>query len=346
MYLLYNAGKRLEKCINSIVNQIFNDIEIILVNDGSTDCSLDICNKYSVRDKRIRVINKKNEGCIKTRRRGLEVSNGEFIVFVDADDWVDSRFVETLYKGVSENHCDVAVCNMYRVLHTAILKRKNSSNYFSGDRIYEGDEIKNQLVTAWFHGHPFPAALCAKIYKRSILINSGKYLDRIAFLGEDLFCNIEIFNKASRVKVINAPLYYYRVGGFTGKYMPNHFKDITNGYEIQKDVIEKYYIDSKDKQYRGISIMLLNSFKSSLQNIMESGLNDKKIKETIEGYTKDENILEAISNEGSKKYVEQDFLNAIKESDVDYLFNIGKQLSNKSKKKRFILNIVTKFNIL
>lgn len=344
---IYNAGKRLNRCIESIINQTFSNIEIILVNDGSTDCSLDICNKYRVKDKRIIIIDKKNEGSIKTRRRGLESSNGEFVVFVDADDWIDSRFVEILYKEITENCCDVVTCNTYRVLgDNAIVKRKNNSSYFSNDRIYEGEEIKNELVTAWFYGHPFPPGLCAKIYKKDILINSGKYLNRIIFLGDDLFYNIEIFNKASRVKIINAPLYYYRIGGFTGKYMPNHFQDIINGYEIQKDIIKKHYIDSKDKQYRGISIMLLNSFKTTLQNIMNSGLPDNKIQEIIKNYTKNDSILEAISNDGSIKYFDNSFLNAIKDSNVQYLFNIGKQLSNKSKKKKALLNIVTKLNIL
>ena len=100
---IYNAGKKLNRCIESIINQTFSNIEIILVNDGSTDCSLDICNKYRVKDKRIIIIDKKNEGSIKTRRRGLEASNGEFVVFVDADDWIDSRFVEILYKEITEN---------------------------------------------------------------------------------------------------------------------------------------------------------------------------------------------------------------------------------------------------
>lgn len=128
--------------------------------------------------------------------------------------------------------------------------------------------------------------------------------------------------------------------------MPNHFQDIINGYEIQKDIIKKHYIDSKDKQYRGISIMLLNSFKTTLQNIMNSGLSDNKIQEIIKNYIKNDSILEAISNDGSIKYFDNSFLNAIKDSNVQYLFNIGKQLSNKSKKKKALLNIVTKLNIL
>ena len=70
-------------------------------------------------------------------------------------------------------------------------------------------------MVAYFHGHPFPSSLCAKLYKKDLLMDSGRYLDRIHFLGDDLFYNLEMFIKADKVKVIDKPLYYYRLGGFT-----------------------------------------------------------------------------------------------------------------------------------
>lgn len=343
---IYNPGKTLNKCIKSMLHQTFNDFELILINDGSTDNSLEICNKYSKIDSRIKVINKENEGSIATRRAGVEIAKGEYIMFSDADDWVDENIVEILYNEAIDNKCDIVVCNMCKVTSDkAIIKKVNNSLYFKENKIYKGNEIKEKVVPAYLHGHPFPSSNCAKLYRRNLILSCGKYLDRIEFLGDDLFYNLEIFLKADRVKLINQPLYYYRAGGFTSKYMPYHFSDIVNGYEIQKEVIEEYYKDTYQKHCNGISIMLLNSLKTSLSNIVNSNLDELKIKENIHAYTLNSSIIESIENEGSKRYFEKEFLDAIRENDVNYLYKLGKLLNNKYKIRKKIISIISKLNI-
>ncbi len=127
---IYNAGNRLNKCLKSILNQTFKDFELILVNDGSTDNSLSICEKYKYKDERIRVIDKQNEGSIKTRNRGVEESNSPYIAFVDADDWIDKCMIETLYNETILSDTDITVCNMYKVLGRFLkIKKKNNSAY-------------------------------------------------------------------------------------------------------------------------------------------------------------------------------------------------------------------------
>lgn len=101
---VYNAGKKLRKCIESVLKQTFIDFELILVNDGSTDHSLEVCNRYAVKDTRIKVISKVNEGSILTRRRGIEESKSDYIMFVDADDWVDERILEILYTELKNSN--------------------------------------------------------------------------------------------------------------------------------------------------------------------------------------------------------------------------------------------------
>lgn len=344
---IYNAGKKLNKCIDSILNQTYKNIEIILVNDGSTDNSLEICEKYKSIDDRIILINKKNEGCIKARRTGIDNSSGDYIMFVDADDWVDNNIVSAMYDELKKYKCDIVVSNMYKVFNDrAFIKKSNDSHYFKEEKLYVDDEIKNELVEAYLYGHPFPAGLVCKLYKRNLLIDSGKYLERISFLGEDLYLNMEVFLKATRVKIINQPLYYYRVGGFTSRYMPYHFDDIVNGYEIQKEVIDKYYDDKRQYEYNGISIMLLNSFKTSLQNLMNSNLNyEQKIK-TIKEYLTNDNIQEAVCNEGSKKYFQDDYLKSISNYNIEYLYNLGKELHKKSRYKRVVKKVLSYVNVL
>ena len=100
---VYNAEKYLAQCIESIIKQTYSNLEIIIINDGSTDRSLEICNFYKENDQRIVVFNQNNSGVSVARNKGLDISNGEFIMFVDADDWLNADFVESLYK-VCEEH--------------------------------------------------------------------------------------------------------------------------------------------------------------------------------------------------------------------------------------------------
>lgn len=343
---IYNAGKKLEKCIKSILNQTFTNFELILVNDGSTDNSINICKKYELKDNRVRVIDKKNEGSIATRNRGVMEASGDYIMFVDADDYIATTAIEKLYIDAKDKNLDIIVCNTYKVLgDRAIIKQINNSHYFKNDKIYEGNDIKDKLAEAYLHGHPFPASIHSKLYKRELLLSSGKYLDRIKFLGDDMYYNLEMFLKAKKVKVIREPLYYYRTGGFTSRYMPHHFYDIVNGYEIQKEVIEEYYIDTKVERYKGISIMLLNSLRTSLYNVINSNLKEKEIKELIQEYVDNSSIIEASKDEGSVEYFDKEYLDAILNKNIDYLYELGKAVKKKQKFKSTLINLATKLNL-
>lgn len=338
---VYNAEKYLDNCIKSILNQSFKNFDLILVNDGSTDRSLSICNKYSIKDSRVKVINKKNEGCIKARRTGIENATADYITFVDSDDWIHKSTLKIVNDEIECNHSDIIMFNMYKVVDKfKLIKKQNSTIYFEKKSKFEGDEIRTELASAYLHGHPFPASLCGKVYRKELLIDNGKYLSRINFLGEDLFYNLEIFLKINKVSIINNSLYYYRTGGNTSKFMPYLFDDIVNGYKIQKEVIEEYYQDSKQKRYNGISIMLLNTFKTCLYNIYLSDLDREQIENNIVKYTKNKQIIEAAMNDGAKKYFNSEFLNAIRNSDSEYLMKLGKDMYNKIKFKRIILKFL------
>ncbi|MGE7780191.1 glycosyltransferase [Peribacillus sp. NPDC097264] len=345
---IYNAEKQLNKCIKSILNQSFTDFELILVNDGSTDKSLEICNKYKERNEnRIVVIDKKNEGSIPTRRIGLEKASSNYIMYVDADDWIEKRTIEILYNESTINNLDIAVCNKYNVLgKISVFKKKSEKKYFIGNKLYMEKDIKKDIVPAYFYGHPFPASLYAKMYKRDILLYSGKYLNRNIFFGDDLFYNLEIFLRAQRVKMINKPLYYYRVGGFTSKYMPYLFDDMVNGYEIFKEVINEYYLETKQQQYNGISIMLLNTLKTCLYNLVNSNLTELEIKNSINNYINNKSILEAINNPGVINYFPAEYLISIKEHDIDYLYNIGMEIYKDRKLKNKLIIILRKVSLL
>lgn len=112
---VYNTEKFLEKCLNSLINQTLKDIEIICINDGSTDNSLQILKKFANKDKRIQIINQTNSGPSIARNIGIKKAKGEYIGFVDSDDWVDSNFFEQLYVNVKKNNADIGVAGIKRV---------------------------------------------------------------------------------------------------------------------------------------------------------------------------------------------------------------------------------------
>lgn len=339
---IYNPGKKLNKCIKSILNQTYKDFELILVNDGSTDDSLNICKKYAYKDSRIIIINQNNQGAVKARKAGINNALGKYITFVDADDWLPEDALQILINDIEKNNADIVVGNSTKVLYKGMLiKRKNNSYFFEKDQLYVGKDIKDILVEAYLYGHPFPASLYAKLYKRDLFENTGNLNKKIHFLGEDLFLNIEIFLKASKVSVVNKSVYFYRMGGGTSKYMPYHFEDIITGYEIQKQVIEDYFVHKREYEYNGISIMLLNSFKTSLSNLFLSNFSKDEMIDKISSYIKNKNIIEACENGGSKQYFDKNYLDAIKEGNADYLYNLGLDLYNRSKLKIKLKKIIS-----
>lgn len=340
---IYNAEKTLEKCIESILKQTFKNFELILVNDGSTDKSLVICNRYSNKDKRIRIIDKKNEGAIPTRKRGIKESKSEYVTFIDADDWIRKDTLEIINLEINKNNPDVIVFNYYRVFNNfRIIKRKNKSFYFEKEKkVYENDEIKDELITAYFHGHPFPANLWGKIYRREYLDIEDKYIKHIKFLGEDLYMNMEILLNAKKVSLINEYLYFYRTGGYTSKYMPYFFNDITEGYNSQKKVIDEYGYGTE--HIDGISIMLLNTLRSCIYNLFLGNLSEKEILNKINQYINSKQIIDSKENKGAISYFakfDAEYLKALNRKDIKFLYQTQLKEFKKNKYKRVVQKIL------
>src|SRR5690606_36159674 len=112
---VHNASKHLSKCIQSVIDQTIKEIEIIIINDGSTDDSFDLIYKFVQRDQRIKIINQQNEGVSAARNKGLKVAKGERIVIVDADDWMEPEMLKTLYENAVSTNAGMAVCNVKQV---------------------------------------------------------------------------------------------------------------------------------------------------------------------------------------------------------------------------------------
>ena len=133
----YNIDQYIERCINSIINQTLKDIEIIVVNDGSKDRTLDIIKDIASKDSRIKIIDKQNQGLIEARKSGMKIANGEYLLFVDGDDWLEIDTLEKLYKNAKSNNSDIVIYNAYNSYDNSKYKL-NIFNYLEGkDERYE-----------------------------------------------------------------------------------------------------------------------------------------------------------------------------------------------------------------
>lgn len=196
---VYNVEQYLPRCIESLQKQTEEKIEIILVDDGSSDHSGEICDVYAAKDSSIKVIHKENGGLSDARNCGLDVSIGEYIAFVDADDYVDCEYVDKMKKEMLEKNCDIVQCGYKRVY-----KDGSTKKFGAGAKINSGKEIQGYLYEPG-KSEPYVIA-CNKLYRR-------KCFDSIRFpfgrIHEDYATTYKIFYEAAIISTIEDSLYYY-----------------------------------------------------------------------------------------------------------------------------------------
>ena len=198
---VYNAEKYLEKCLNSVIKQTLKDIEIICINDGSTDGSLNILQKYSEKDKRFIIIDQKNSGQSVARNKGLSVAKGEFIGFVDSDDWIGEDFYEKLYDAAIEHKADIAAGNILRV-------HDNEENefYIKYDEIKIAKKTNKKYKLTEIPEHCY---IWNKIYNRKKLEKVDLKFKEGILYEDIIFTHKVLFYMKDLVTVPNSTYYYY-----------------------------------------------------------------------------------------------------------------------------------------
>lgn len=195
---VYNVEEYLPKCLDSICNQSFKDFELILVNDGSTDNSYNICNAYSKKDKRIIIVNKQNGGLSSARNAGIELATGEYIGFVDSDDWIDLDMYELLINNIKKNDADIAICNDKKVVNKNVLSSTNTNKV----RVYS----QEKAIEALIEGVHFQEYAWNKVYKRTLFTDIRFPEEK---LYEDVFVMYKLFLKSCKIIHIDSAKYYY-----------------------------------------------------------------------------------------------------------------------------------------
>lgn len=211
---VYNVEKYLHRCIESIQNQLYSNLEIILVDDGSQDQSPRICDDFASRDNRIKVIHKKNGGQGLARNSALDIATGAYVAFIDSDDWISPEHIKNLYEGIKRCSADVAI-GSYTAVDTKQSQRVCRTAL--EERIYEGRDITEKLILpligadVGFHSDvQVNASSSMSLYRMQPIVDHGiRYLDVRQVVGEDLFFNMDVYFRAERIVVVDEVGYFY-----------------------------------------------------------------------------------------------------------------------------------------
>ena len=232
---VYNVEKYLDKCLTSLIKQTYKNFEIIVINDGSIDNSLAICNKYANKYDNVKVYDYKNAGVAHARNVGIKKATGDYLLFVDSDDYIDEKLLENINEFLKKNDCDIVCFDMYKVVN-------NVNTYYHTSNSLVKDNIKRYII-----GDSGP---CNKLIKKK-LFNNLKFMEKIYY--EDLATMPILALYTNKIEFLEEPLYYYvqrdnsimHQKKFSEKLL-DIFTSLDNVYEVYdgnyKDEIEYLYI--------------------------------------------------------------------------------------------------------
>lgn len=230
---VYRVENKIRRCLDSILRQTFADFECIMVDDGSPDQSGTVCDEYVRKDNRFKVIHQQNEGVSSARNNGIAVAQGEYITFVDSDDYINKDYIVQLY-GIVKQEIGIGMCNYYLVDEVGNLLPCDHG--FSDGTVFSKQRIinvmyrriaKDEKTTGYF-------ALWNKIIRRKIIIDNDIYFDDSMSFGEDMIFVMNCLKYANGIAFTDKRLYYYEQtqNGLFNKYRPSFLRDIMKCYRV------------------------------------------------------------------------------------------------------------------
>ncbi len=226
---VYNVESYLAKCLDSCINQNFTDMEIVCVNDGSTDSSVEILQAYSKFDSRIKIINKKNGGLSSARNAGIAEAIGKYLMFVDSDDWISSDAVGKLYKNAEDNNSDVVIFD-YVNGNINPKKKKRITTIFGSTYINKTFNIEQMPPSSYKH---IPVTTWSKFYRTDLIKNKISFYEDMIF--EDVPFWASVYSCARRITYIPEAFYYY-LSGRSGQIMEQRGEELFDVIKAYKRV--------------------------------------------------------------------------------------------------------------
>lgn len=229
---IYNIEKYMKKCLESVLGQTFQDIEVILVDDGSSDRSGKICDIYAQKDTRVKVLHKKNGGQSDARNVGIKHATGENVLFIDGDDYIDPDMVQVLYENLVTHQVDVSACGIYDAYQDKVVEQCEEREEF----FCEQEEAFGYILV----GKKIPGTLCNKLIRRELIEDLAFPVGK---LYEDAFYTLDLMQKVKTMYVTTKPMYYYvhRANSSTTETYSKASLDFIEAYEATKKVVEEKF---------------------------------------------------------------------------------------------------------
>lgn len=226
---VYNVEQFIEKCLTTVINQTFKDFEVIIVNDGTKDNSLSICEKFAKEDKRITIISQENKGLAAARNTGAKASKGQYIINIDSDDWVDLNYLETLADIIKDNNEPDLVCLNYHENDDKLIENPGFNNVLL-DKIQIEKEIYPYLIRNKRYEYFFPTAW-SKAIRRDLFANNT--CEKRIQVGEDGAVIDSVVTQCQTIYLSNKTGYHYRVSenSMIQNKKPRNYSDVINTYE-------------------------------------------------------------------------------------------------------------------
>lgn len=262
---VYNQEKYLNKCIDTILTGTYENVECIIVDDGSTDNSPAMCDEYK-KDKRVQVIHKENGGLTSARKAGFDVSRGQYITFIDSDDYVTSDYVEKLYKALTDTGADMSICGHYRDEDGKIIV----NTYPIPDRIIEGNITNDYILPIigkiYAPGYEnFPGYVWGKLYKRECITDKCFVSEREVYTEDDIF-QMYVCENVNKIVFIKDKLVYYRdnVKSLTRRYRNGMWDMLKKRHMLVEEYFKAHNIKDKDRliasAFYAIYVSVTNSY--------------------------------------------------------------------------------------
>lgn len=272
---IYNSEKTIKKCLDSILNQTYKNIEVICVNDGSTDNSLEVLNEYLKKDNRIKIITKENGGVSSARNIGIENANGDYISFADSDDWLELNMIEELVNTIINKEVDVVRCNYY------IDQNKKNPSF---DIEMNNKKIKDEKIIKCIEKiikNEINAYVHCLIVKKELALKTNLFDEEIVLMEDTLFY-IDLFSKCQSIYFLDKNLYHYCTNfNSCTKNKENFVRNIYNIVLVNKKMKKlclKNNISIKkinEKIDKAHSIIIINAIATLLQ-VHDKNFLDKK----------------------------------------------------------------------
>lgn len=295
---VYNVEKYIRQCVDSILKQTYTDLEIILVDDGSKDECPYICDQYAQFDSRVKVIHKTNGGLMSAWKEGVYQSKGEYLAFVDSDDWIDADMYERLYEAITKYKADIAICGWIREKtgESELEKIYLQESFY--DRVRLEKDIFPRIISfgKMFERYVSPNRV-TKLFRREILENNLKYCDERISVGEDMVASFaSIFDAQSICVVENFFPYHYRMNEASIMGKPNF--DFYNQVILLNNQMRKII---REKGLLNFDVQLNNDLLSmafwGIERIVNAKVEKKKKLEYISNVVKDSHFKRALKSQ-------------------------------------------------